>query len=51
MKFKEDEKLIVKLLIWNELNYYKEQEDLNTEQKKYVKMLESIIEKIDKEKK
>lgn len=49
MKFNKDEKLILKILLFNEIQFYEDKEELTIEDKDYMDLLQGIIEKLVKE--
>lgn len=49
MKLESDEKFVLKLLLFNEIQYYEDKENLSVEDKDYMELLQSIINKLVKE--
>lgn len=49
MKLNEQERMILKILAVNELQFYEDKEDLTKEDKEFMKLLKNVITKLKKE--
>lgn len=47
MELNKDEKTIIKILIHNELEYYKQKEEINSDDSDYIMLLGNIIRKLN----